>query len=475
MKIPKHLENNLNPQFDVVIVGSGPAGVSAAYPLVKAGLNVAIIDGGLDSKKKDKQLDGFSDINLTEASNAYELIRNNSYVFNQTYKLLRIKSEIEIIQSLTKGGLSEFWNGISDFFSPSELKRIGLPVDYIQREYQEVARLIKLKFRPSLDFHSRLILQAVNNKSSLNSIVYTLPSAVSFLSRSLIDDLKKFKNFTYIPNQLVLRVEENSYHAQVQSISIDKSLESITRTRFLILAAGSINTTRILLRSLGLFNYKTSFLTKAHFVIACLHLRTLLKKRTFKQLKIGQLALSSKEVEQGLSTFFVQLFRFSPLAIQKAIKYIPLPKFMALILLRILSPTLVLADVRFPSFESKEKFCRLKKENGKEVLEIVFKETKKELESHKKELSKIKNQLRSFGLFPLKTGSDYVTAHYAGGVPFNNKQRKLSVNALGKLNDTKRIYIADASTWRALPGKSPTLTIMANAMRVGKNVLRKFR
>ena len=41
----------LNVEFDVVIVGSGPAGVHASYPLVKAGLRVAIIDGGLDSKK----------------------------------------------------------------------------------------------------------------------------------------------------------------------------------------------------------------------------------------------------------------------------------------------------------------------------------------------------------------------------------------------------------------------------------------
>ena len=31
---------------DVVIIGTGPAGVSAAYPLVEAGLQVLMIDGG---------------------------------------------------------------------------------------------------------------------------------------------------------------------------------------------------------------------------------------------------------------------------------------------------------------------------------------------------------------------------------------------------------------------------------------------
>lgn len=465
----------LNSQFDVVIVGSGPAGACAAYPLIEAGLRVAIIDGGLDSKKKDKQLNDFSDINLSEKSNAYELIRDNSYVFNKTYQLLRIKSRIEIIQSLAKGGLSEVWHGISDFFSQSELERIGLPVDEIQKEYQEVAKRINLKPRLPLDLHSKLILQAYKNKGHLESSVYQTSSAAAYNSRLFIEDLKRFKNFSYIPNQLVIKVKDTTRQVEIQSVSMDKSVESITRTCFLILAAGSINTTRILLRSLGLFNYKATFLTKAHYVIACLHLRTLVKKRNFKKLRIGQLAISSHENNQGLNSFFIQLFHFNPLAIRKALKYIPLPRPLAFALLRIIAPSLVIADVRFPAFESRNKFSRLKKQKDeKDVLEIVFNETKKELESHKDKLNKINQQLRILGLFPLKMGSDYVTAHYAGGVPFNNKQGKLSVNASGKLHYTKRIYIADSSTWRALPAKSPTLTIMANASRVGKIVASKF-
>ena len=132
-----------------------------------------------------------------------------------------------------------------------------------------------------------------------------------------------------------------------------------------------------------------------------------------------------------------------------------------------------MADVRLPAFESKNKFCWLKKgSDGKDVLEIYFKETKRELESHKKELNKIKQQLGILGLFPLKTGSDYVTAHYAGGVPFRTIPGKISAGLSGKLHQADRIYIADSATWRALPGKSITLTIMANAARVGKNVLR---
>ena len=36
----------MTPDFDVIIVGSGPAGVSAAFPLLEAGWRVLMVDGG---------------------------------------------------------------------------------------------------------------------------------------------------------------------------------------------------------------------------------------------------------------------------------------------------------------------------------------------------------------------------------------------------------------------------------------------
>lgn len=466
----------MNSQFDVIIVGSGPAGVSAAYPLIKAGLKVAIIDGGLEDKKKDEKLDDFSDINLTKTSNAYELFRNNSFIFNKTYRLLKIKSKIEIIQTLSKGGFSKFWHGISDFFTFSELEATGLPALEIQSEYKEMASQIKLESKLPLDIHSKLILHAAISKTNLTSTIYPLPSAASYIDTLSIDVFKKFKNFTYISEQLVYKVEDNLKFVEIQTKLIDKSLKSTFQARFLILAAGSINTTRILLRSLELYNYQTTFLTKAHYVIACLHLRTLFREKNFKKMRLGQLAISSKQTQLGLSKFFIQLFRFNPMAIQKASKYLPLPKSMAQILMRIIGPSLVFADVRFPALESKDKFCKLKKDSDeKDILEIQFKETREELRDHQKELKKIKQQLKVLGLFPLKTGSDYITAHYGGGVPYLKRPGKISVDINGKLHQANRIYIADSATWRALPAKAPTLTIMANATRVGKNVSSIFR
>lgn len=465
----------VNYQFDVVIVGSGPAGLHAAYPLVEAGLRVAIIDGGLDSKKQDGELREFPDANITKAGHYYDFIRKSSHVFNKTYQLLRIQSNIEVIQSLAKGGLSEVWHGICDFYTKGELETVGLPVNEINREYQEIAKRIKLTAQTNLDYHSSLLFEASKNKSLSKSRVYQAPLAFSYRTRSSIDDLKRFKNFTYIQNQLVVEVHEKATYIEIKSFSIDKGIESTTRTSFLILAAGSVNSTRILLKSLGLYNYKTTFLTKANYLVACLHLRTLFKKVILKKSNTGQVVIFSQKTDRGADGIFTQLYEFNPLVLHKALKYILLPKFVALPLLSMFAPSLVIADVRFPAFESKKAFCMLKEETGeKDILEIQFQESSEELRKHEDDCGKIFRQLRSLGLFPVHTIFGYTTSHYAGGIPFQHTLGKLSVDSDGKLHQAQRIYIADSSSWRALPAKPPTLTIMANASRVGKNVLRDF-
>ena len=458
--------------FDVVVVGSGPAGVSAAYTLVKAGLNVAIVDGGLDSKKKDKQSDE-ENIVQKNASPSLDLLRKSSYVFNKTYQLLPIKSRFEIIQSLAKGGLSQIWSGICDYFSEDELKAVGLPPDEIKKEYKEVENLIKSRKKRYLDLHSKLILRSAQEKTNLDSMIYQV-LVVSYNSVLTIKDLMRYKNFTYISNNLVSTLEDKGSYTEIKGLVISTSKTFTMLSRFVILAAGSINTTRILLRSLQLFNYKTTFLTKAHYLTACLHTRTLMKRIILEKLPLGQVVMSSKKKERGLDTFFIHLYRYNPLRLTRALKYIPLPKSMASFLLSVSINFLVVADIRFPAFESEKKYCVLKKNGDKDVLEISFIESKKDLELHKNEYKNIKQQLRSLGLLPLKTISGYTTSHYAGGVPFLIRPGKLSVDANGRLHQSKRIYIADSSTWRALPAKPPTLTIMANASRIGKIVAREF-
>ena len=73
--------------FDVIIVGSGPAGVSVAWPLVKAGKEVLILDVGYmplkDSFLKNNNISTSLKIRAPEFS----------YVFNGFKEFYKIQSK----------------------------------------------------------------------------------------------------------------------------------------------------------------------------------------------------------------------------------------------------------------------------------------------------------------------------------------------------------------------------------------------
>jgi choline dehydrogenase-like flavoprotein len=57
--------------------------------------------------------------------------------------------------------------------------------------------------------------------------------------------------------------------------------------------------------------------------------------------------------------------------------------------------------------------------------------------------------------------------HYAGTLPMSTTQdRPYRTDLHGRLNGTRRVYVADASVFPVLPAKNHTFTVMANAMRI---------
>jgi hypothetical protein len=63
--------------------------------------------------------------------------------------------------------------------------------------------------------------------------------------------------------------------------------------------------------------------------------------------------------------------------------------------------------------------------------------------------------------------------HYAGTIPFSEKEEYGTTAFNGKLNQTKNVYIADASGFRFLSAKGITFSIMANAHIVANNAMKE--
>jgi choline dehydrogenase-like flavoprotein len=62
--------------------------------------------------------------------------------------------------------------------------------------------------------------------------------------------------------------------------------------------------------------------------------------------------------------------------------------------------------------------------------------------------------------------------HYAGTLPYSSEDRPYTTALDGKLHGAPNIYVADGASWRFMPAKGLTLTLMANARRVAGQALR---
>ena len=149
--------------FDVMIVGSGPAGVSAAFPLLEAGLKVLMVDGG---KKLGKNIPDTSYQSWRQkdphqfarmvGSNFYSLrnsgssspklrIPNLSNIFNDFASRNRIHStNFSTIGSLAVGGLSNAWGCGVAKYSNNELKDFPFLPEEINQSYEWIANRIGL-------------------------------------------------------------------------------------------------------------------------------------------------------------------------------------------------------------------------------------------------------------------------------------------------------------------------------------------
>jgi hypothetical protein len=174
----------------------------------------------------------------------------------------------------------------------------------------------------------------------------------------------------------------------------------------------------------------------------------------------------------GMSRSFSQFYSYKSLLFFKLIPYSPLAVPETLDLLGLFSQSVVIVDVRFPSFLDLKNTIALKK--GSANNDYLLINNIKKPENNTNVVRKIVKFLFSLGLIPLKVvrTPDGSTAHYASGIPFIKQGERYALNAddNGKLLENDSIYIADASTWRALPARPPALTIMMNAYRIGKGI-----
>lgn len=523
--------------FHFVVIGTGAAGVSAAFPLVEAGLKVLLVDAddGADApappqgpflrerhSSPDQWQWGIGKPGVVPrwdgALSPKFRVPTLAPLFRGYKGAIRVETEdFELIGSLASGGLTRAWGAGVAEFDGSELAQFPRDARDLRAEYAAIAERIGisggtnddlsdafgrcarvsaphqlgpagmrierhyLKRRDALGNTGfrmgRARLAVLTGESGghadrapcdrLGNCLWGCAREAIYSAGHDLAVLKRKSGVAHLTGVVAehLRREDDGWSVDV----VDRVGErrSSVRASRVVLAAGTIASTRLALDLLGAFDTPVRLLSSPTAGFA------LLDPRLIASPQVQQAALAHHAfLLEGTSGLQASGFLFPSFGIPMAefATRTPLGLRASVALLRVLLPAMTVGNVFFDGGLSRHAI-RLTAEGMLRIrggFAPEFEDTRRTV------ASKLRGAFRSLNLFampgsfaPGAPGSD---VHYAGTFPMRDQPTPLATNSLGELSGHDGVHLVDGAVLPILPAKSHTFTVMANAMRIGKRI-----
>ena len=396
-----------------------------------------------------------------------------------------VASEIGISGDANSDNKYECLSGVSNLQPPLDIDTNG---NSILKRYA----VIKDRLRPSGTFSmsSSTLASLSQDKGTRKQNPYHDMEFWSDMRQSVyrprytIKRLEESQDFVYQPGVVVIRFEETiSKFVRVFGTSMTDGGACVFEGRKLILCAGAINSSRIALNSLELSNIKTPILCNPYTYLACVNLHMFGKTASDRRHSLAQLFGIYHPVEDWSDSISLQFYSYRSLLLFKLIKEMPLPVWAGLLISRLLLNCLTIIGIHHsdsPEFEGKNPVNWLQIKTVEKctvpTVEMSYTPTTvrvKKIDQRESSIAKILFKLRCIAIGKIQPGNAS-SIHYAGTIPINQGE-SFGCNVQGKLNQTNSVFVGDSSSWRYLPAKGLTFTVMANGRRIATHVASSLR
>ena len=288
--------------------------------------------------------------------------------------------------------------------------------------------------------------------------------------RWTVDELRARAGFEFVARQLVTGFVETRDHVEVTARDVDTGAIEVHRARTLVLGAGTIGTTRIVLSSLRAHGQRVSIVCNPHTYMAMLNLNQLGKPIHPERHSLAQLCIVHAPEGPARPFTVGHLYSYRSLLLFRLMKDAPLPHRDGIEILRHLSPSFVVMILQHADAPTAAKYCEL--EGDRFTVEYALSaDEQSRIDDIEADITKSLYRLRCIKLRTVRPGHAAST-HFAGTLPMQQREQPLTTDRDGKLRGTQRVYVVDGSVFPTLPSKGLTFTMMANANRIGTAIAR---
>lgn len=521
--------------FDVIIVGSGPAGVSAAFPLLEAGLRVLMLDGGRqphvpppdrpidDWRSQDasqwKTLIGANWHSLRHAHAASPKLRapTHAHVFEGFASTNQITStHFLAVGSLACGGLSNAWGCGVAALDDKELSSFPCPPQELTQSYASVSKRMGISGRhedalasyfgvdawasppvPLDDLQARIERRLKRSGPTLEQLdVHVGRSRVAVLTQdqgdrqacdlsgnclwgchrramySATEDLltlQRHANFEHRPGTLVQAVGSDASGPYV--VLKEGPRPGQLRARRVLVAAGTLATTRLVMAALDLREItQMQFCPTAAFLLC---LPEALGRANARAFGLGQLSHMVQIAPDVRG--FGSLFSTSGLPVSEFVRHLPFNARHGIDLLSALLSACVVGNLFLPGHVTSTRLTL----DADQTLHVTGQhQPMVETWMHTAH-ARLRKAYRHAGALMLPgsfsigmPGSDI---HHACSLPMRAAPKLGECFPSGMVQGLADLHVIDGACLPVLPEKSHTLTIMANADRIARELARTLK
>jgi hypothetical protein len=421
-----------------------------------------------------------------------------------------------VSMSLARGGLGAGWSAGVFPFTDDELREMGLGLEDLRPHYDAVTERIGVAgssddldpFFPAspsmmpaleIDTNGEVVLERYERKrAELNSEGFFLgrPRVAACtrphrgrgpygywdldfwadLDRAIyrpqwtLEELERSPSFRYLPRRFVQSFEEKEDRVRVRSTHAETDEEETHEARALVLAAGTLGSAWLVLRSLGRYDEPVPLLCNPHAYVSTFNIGTLGRTHRDRRYSVGQLTAIVRAPGDPERIVQAQLLSYRSLLTFKLMKETPLAYRESLRILRLLLPHFAVLAIHHTDRPSPGKACRLRRgRGGEDRLEVVYRPTDEEERTVRLDERRVVRFFRRLGCLPLRAvrPSHGASLHYAGTFPIRPEGGALTCDRESRLRATRSVYLADGSIFPWIPPKGLTFNLMANANRVG--------
>jgi choline dehydrogenase-like flavoprotein len=507
------------PDADVVIIGSGPAGVSAAFPLVEAGLRVLMIDGAERDAAGSrptgepwrKRLGAGLEALVPEDGLTPKLrTPAGRRIVGDFHRAANVRGDgFVAVGALARGGLSRLWGGFVCEFGPDDLTGWPIVLDDLRPSYRMVTERIGVSGSATDELST-----FYGSSEALLPSLPPGPTAARLLARHDDRDAPDFAlglarsailtvdrpgrqacnlsrdclwgcergavydarfDLAALRKRAVFRLVDQALAVGLAPCPGGWEVSTQDGRRFsaprIVMAAGALGSATLLVPLLPDPSVELRLLSSPVLAMPLLMPWRIGRPLPERGYSLAQLGYRLRYDGGDHDYVTGSIYELSFLPMSSFATRLPLGRRAATELLSALAPALMVATAFFPgdcsdnrlAWERRGNRCALEVRGG---FDAGLPDKRRRVTQRLRRIWRRRGAWTLPGTTLAAPGTD---VHYGG--PFGmGLQRPHGTTRYGEMHAAPGIHIADGAAFPSLPSKHPTLTIMANADRIGRHL-----